>query len=233
MKQCVRWWNLFVMTLSAGSTLGSAGAGWAGDDVHAELWALQKSLLTPLVIWMATVPGLGWMPKGTKAGQSAITELLKSTLLRLMNNAATTWSQDSASASARTWRAILGKMKNMVPCLSHILFPQVLCIENAVWAGTSTNSSFITEKFFAHPCFVLCSLMLPPAGQIRKIRACITVWSSRSFHTIYPFRLCLDSYSPLCLWKRQYLSKRRCFLLWKSNSSLIPFPLARTTNIIK
>lgn len=60
------------------------------------------------------------MPKGTKAAQSAITELLKSTLLRLMNNAAMTWSQDSNSASGRTWQAILEEMTNMVPCLSHI-----------------------------------------------------------------------------------------------------------------
>lgn len=147
MELCVRWLNLLVMSLSAGSTLSSTGAGWAGDDVHAEPWVLQKALVTPPVIWMASTPGLGRMPKGTKAAQSAITELLKSTLLRLMNNAAMTWSQDWNSASARTWQAIPGEMMNVVPCLSHILFPQTLYIGNALWAGTSTNFSFIIEKF--------------------------------------------------------------------------------------
>lgn len=148
MEQCVLWWNVFVMSLSAGSTLGSTGAGGAGDDVRAELWVLQKPLLTPLVIWMASMPGLGRMPKGTKTAQSAITELLKSTLLRLMNNAAVIWSQDSNFASAITWQEILEKMTNVAPCLSHILFPQILCIDNALWAGVSSNFSFITEKFF-------------------------------------------------------------------------------------
>lgn len=125
--------------------------------VPAEPWVLQKPLLRPHVIWMASMPGLGRMPKGTKAAQSAITELLKSTLLRLTNNAAMTWSQDSNFASARTWQAVHQKMTNVVPCLSHILFPQIICIENALWAGTSTNFSFITEKFDCVP--MICAVL--------------------------------------------------------------------------
>lgn len=106
----------------------------------------------------------------------------KDTLLRLMNNAAMTWSQDSNSASARTWQAILRKMMmNMVLCLSHILFPQTLYIENALWPGISTNFSFISEKFLARPYYILHSLMLPPAGQVRRISDYFSVWSSRCF----------------------------------------------------
>lgn len=160
MEQCVLWWNISVMSLSAGSTLGSSGAGGAGDDVHAELWVRQKPLLTPLVIWMASMPRLERMPKDTKTAQSAITELLKSTLLRLTNNAAVTWSQDSNSASARTWQEILEKMMNVAPCLSPILFPEILCIYDALWAGTSSNFSFITEKvfvFFLHIPALCCA----------------------------------------------------------------------------
>lgn len=50
-----------------------------------------------------------------------------------------------------------------------MLITHFVCRENALWAGTSTNFSFIIEKFLAHPYFLLRSRMLPPAGQDRPI----------------------------------------------------------------